>query len=135
MSNIQGNEQVRLARMEAVCNQLRSEMDDVVKGAYQAAVNDQDEERAAAMARKIRNNLLSISDAEFVFDRFGIELPETITAATMLTALKSFFNGLRTMLTGAWAVYRQSLRDLPNQEGFPFNIVWPEIPTNDVSNE
>lgn len=28
----------------------------------------------------------------------------------------------------AWANYRQSLRDLPSQEGFPFNIVWPVKP-------
>ena len=24
-----------------------------------------------------------------------------------------------------WAVYRQSLRDVPEQEGFPNNIIWP----------
>jgi hypothetical protein len=30
----------------------------------------------------------------------------------------------------AWAVYRQALRDLPSQEGFPVNIVWPESPTS-----
>ena len=24
-----------------------------------------------------------------------------------------------------WAVYRQSLRDVPEQEGFPSNIIWP----------
>lgn len=28
----------------------------------------------------------------------------------------------------AWAVYRQALRDVPQQEGFPENIVWPESP-------
>jgi hypothetical protein len=28
-----------------------------------------------------------------------------------------------------WAVYRQLLRDVPQQEGFPFNIVWPEKPS------
>lgn len=28
----------------------------------------------------------------------------------------------------AWAVYRQSLRDVPTQEGFPLNIDWPIKP-------
>lgn len=26
-------------------------------------------------------------------------------------------------------VYRQALRDMPQQEGFPFDVVWPELPT------
>jgi len=28
----------------------------------------------------------------------------------------------------AWATYRQALRDLPDQEGFPWNVTWPEKP-------
>ena len=28
----------------------------------------------------------------------------------------------------AWAAYRQALRDVTNQEGFPSNIVWPTKP-------
>ena len=27
-----------------------------------------------------------------------------------------------------WAAYRQALRDVPDQPGFPFNVVWPEQP-------
>jgi hypothetical protein len=27
-----------------------------------------------------------------------------------------------------WTVYRQALRDLPTQEGFPHNVVWPTKP-------
>ena len=27
-----------------------------------------------------------------------------------------------------WMEYRQALRDIPNQIGFPFDIKWPEIP-------
>lgn len=27
-----------------------------------------------------------------------------------------------------WAVYRQALRDLPSQQGFPWNVVWPVSP-------
>ena len=28
----------------------------------------------------------------------------------------------------AWAAYRQALRDVPAQEGFPWNVTWPEQP-------
>ena len=27
-----------------------------------------------------------------------------------------------------WATYRQALRDLPDQEGFPWTVTWPEKP-------
>jgi hypothetical protein len=27
-----------------------------------------------------------------------------------------------------WATYRQALRDVPSQQGFPDNIVWPDKP-------
>ena len=30
-----------------------------------------------------------------------------------------------------WRVYRQALRDLPNQEGFPDAIEWPTEPERD----
>lgn len=35
-----------------------------------------------------------------------------------------------TTISAPWAVYRQSLRDLPNQGGFPANIIWPIAPAN-----
>jgi hypothetical protein len=28
----------------------------------------------------------------------------------------------------AWAAYRQALRDVPAQEGFPWDVTWPEAP-------
>lgn len=30
----------------------------------------------------------------------------------------------------AWATYRQALRDLPQQPGFPHDVVWPTSPTS-----
>jgi len=29
----------------------------------------------------------------------------------------------------AWAVYRQALRDIPDQEGFPASVEWPVAPS------
>ena len=28
----------------------------------------------------------------------------------------------------AWSTYRQALRDIPDQAGFPDNVTWPEEP-------
>lgn len=120
MSNIRGNDQIRLARMEAVCNQLRSEMDDVMRKAYESAVADGDEERAAEMARKIRNRLLDSSDAEMSLDRIGLD---TSSTTAFLTSLSKIFKN-------SWSIYRQHLRDIPTQEGFPFNIDWGISPND-----
>jgi hypothetical protein len=30
----------------------------------------------------------------------------------------------------AWAAYRQALRDIPAQPGFPLNVSWPEQPVS-----
>ena len=30
----------------------------------------------------------------------------------------------------AWSIYRQELRDVPQQAGFPENVTWPEVITN-----
>lgn len=35
---------------------------------------------------------------------------------------------LSTAAREQWRAYRQALRDIPQQEGFPDNIVWPEKP-------
>ena len=114
MSKIQSNEQIRLARMEAICNQIKSEMEDVMQRAYEQAVADNDTDRAAEMARKIRNRMLDKSDAQMSLDRIGLN---TSTTSAFLTSLKNIFNN-------DWATYRQHLRDITTQEGFPFNIDW-----------
>ena len=114
MSNIQTNEALRFARMEAMCNQIKSEMDDVMQIAYEQAIADNDTDRAAEMARKIRNRLLDKSDAQMSLDRIGLD---TSTTTAFLSSLKNIFNN-------DWATYRQHLRDIPSQEGFPFNIDW-----------
>lgn len=32
-----------------------------------------------------------------------------------------------------WAAYRQALRDIPEQEGFPWDVVWPTEPINNTT--
>lgn len=38
-------------------------------------------------------------------------------------------NPLSTAQQEAWATYRQELRDISQQSGYPFNVVWPVAPT------
>ena len=61
-----------------------------------------DTAQAAAAVRIRRNTLLAASDAEILPDR------DTDKAA--------------------WAAYRQALREIPEQAGFPFDVEWPVRP-------
>lgn len=124
---IQSNEQKRLARIEAMTEKLRSEMDDVLKVAYDKAVESGDEDSAAELARRIRNNLLSKSDKECAFDRILPDAP----SGTSFTDWISWLKSLAAIRSEAWGAYRQSLRDLTKQSGFPFSIDWPVAPKQD----
>lgn len=122
--NIQSNDKLRLARVEAVCNQLRAEMDDVIANAYQKAVENKDEEAAASLARKIRNKKLDESDKQCVFDKI---LPEAPTGSSFMDWIE-WLRHLASMNTNEWGAYRQALRDIPEQPGFPFDIEFPIAP-------
>ena len=89
-----------------------------------ALAQQQANEIAAAAARAVRDQLLKDSDASMALDRLGLVAP----SGTTFTAWLSFLKGLGNVLTGSIALYRQALRDLPNQPGFPFEIDWPEKP-------
>ena len=83
---------------------------------------------AAAKARSLRDKLLTESDAMTALDRFGMNLPDKVTATTMLTVVKEILTALWSITKGAIGQYRQALRDLPEQPGFPFEIEWPDKP-------
>ena len=36
---------------------------------------------------------------------------------------------LADRITDAWRTYRQTLRDVPSQSGFPTNVTWPMEPS------
>jgi len=77
---------------------------------------------AAAAVRAQRDALLKASDAEMALDRLGLVVP---TGSTF-TAWLSFLRGLGDVLKGKMAIYRQALRDITQQEGFPYDVEWPE---------
>lgn len=92
--------------------------------AWLALTKAEDEASTAAAVRKIRDALLEKSDRCMALDRMGLEIP---TGST-ITAWLSFLRGLGNVITGTWATYRQALRDLPQQAGFPYNVEFPTPP-------
>lgn len=133
---ITSNEQMRLAKMEAMCDQLRSEMSDVLERAYVIAVEERDEDRAAELARKIRNKLLDASDKYNTVDRvFNFDLPETISTTNVISAVKALIEGINGITANDWSVYRQHLRDITDQPGFPFDIDWGTAPDAEEATE
>jgi|TARA_A100001518_G_C1226482_1_gene76210 hypothetical protein len=65
-----------------------------------AALKTEEESMKPTMAREQRNILLSESDVYALADR----------------------------ITDEWRTYRQALRDVPLQAGFPDDITWPTKP-------
>ena len=115
---------LKLQRFEAIANSQKAESDEFVLAGYNQACAEHNEEDAAFFARKIRDRLLEKSDKELTFDRMGLTVPSGSTFTSWLSFLKNLGNAL----TGSWATYRQELRDLPQQSGFPFNITFPNPP-------
>lgn len=112
----------RLARAEAMANLQKSQLPEVLENAYQAACASGDEQAAAEAARALRNRLLDLSDKEMSLDRLGLNSNNAL----------DFITSLAKVFKGKWAVYRQELRDIPQQEGFPFDISFPVSPESDT---
>ena len=121
---MQENIYKRLAQAEAMAAAQKAETMEVLQAAYKRACEELIEEDAAAFARKIRDKLLNETDSRVALDHFNISVP----SGTSFTAWLSFLKSLGEIITGAWAIYRQALRDLPEQEGFPFNVTFPAPP-------
>jgi hypothetical protein len=71
---------------------------DLKKAAWDAGAND----RKATEVRAERNAKLSATDWTQIADA--------------------------TVDKAAWATYRQALRNIPTQSGFPNTIIWPDAP-------
>ena len=93
--------------------------------AWLKSIKDIDYVIAAAEMRKKRDELLKETDKEMCLDRLNIKFPQELSMTNILTGLKEFFDGFSSISNGKIAKYRQALRDVPQQEGFPYNIKWP----------
>lgn len=83
----------------------------------------------AAEVRTKRDKLLADTDKDFVLDRINLNIPEKVTTSTMLNAVKDIFAVLGSVCGGEMAKYRQALRDIPEQEGFPYYVQFPILPS------
>ena len=113
----------RIARMEAMVNAQKAELVETLRTAYNRACKEKNEEEAAALARKLRDKLLDISDKEMSLDRLGLDASSAMKFTASLAAI----------FKGEWAKYRQALRDLPEQKGFPFDIEFPTPPDEEAA--
>lgn len=95
--------------------------------AWRERAMQEDYDRVAAEVRAIRDKLLADSDKEMVLDRMGLEVPTGIS----FTAWLDFLKKLGAAVSGEMARYRQELRDIPKQEGFPYSVVFPTITRHD----
>jgi hypothetical protein len=79
-----------------------TEIEIVARQAEEALVASQEPERLASQIRQERNTLLSECDWTQVSDAPVNQV--------------------------AWQTYRQALRDVTSQEGFPYSVTWPTKP-------
>lgn len=83
-----------------------------------ALAKQQEYDEKAAEVRAKRNALLAETDNAFCIDRI---LPENISTT-------AFTNKLKELTQSDIAKYRQALRDIPEQERFPYKVKWPTKP-------
>lgn len=83
-----------------------------------------DSDKAAQIIREKRNMLLDESDKEMCLDRLGVERPTGSSFGDWL----AFLQRLSSVMFGEMAKYRQELRDITKQEGFPYDVKFPEKP-------
>lgn len=81
-------------------------------------------EQLAADVRNKRNKLLEETDKEMCLDRLGLKTPEGNSFSSWINFLKTISNAL----TGEYSRYRQELRDITKQPGFPYEVIFPKKP-------
>ena len=109
---------------ELLERQTAEEPPSPMKDVIALAIRRGDEKAATILTRRYRDALLRQSDKEVSLDRLNLTVPKGL----LFTDWLKFFQQIAEMLTGDWAKYRQALRDIPQQEGFPFDVAWPKKP-------
>lgn len=92
--------------------------------AWMDKVRQEDYDRTALEVRERRNALLAESDKEMVLDRLGVSQPSGSAFSDWL----AFLQRISSVMFGEMARYRQELRDITKQEGFPYDVKFPEKP-------
>ena len=88
--------------------------------AWMTSARNAEYARLAAEVRAKRDALLAETDKEMCLDRLGLTSPEGST----VTAWIGFLKTIASAVFGPMAKYRQALRDIPQQEGFPYDVTF-----------
>lgn len=122
-----------------ICIENRVDIQEEIEQNYNSWLDfakDCEYEKLATEIREKRNELLKETDKEMCLDRLNISIPEELTTANLLVGVKQFFEGISNIFNGKMAKYRQELRDITKQEGFPYDVKFPNNPnTKDESEE
>lgn len=102
----------------------RANTPEALEAALQEALQAGDLETAAQIGRMKRNVLLKDVDAHGSVYRLELPVPEEDTLEAWALVLRQFV----ATFGDAWAQYRRALLDVPQQEGYPETIQWPEKP-------
>ena len=96
--------------------------------AWVTLARDTEYAKLASEVRAKRDALLAETDKEMCLDRLGLTSPEGST----FTAWIGFLKTIASAVFGPMAKYRQALRDVPQQEGFPYSVEFPQPPQETV---
>lgn len=110
---------------------FREDLESFINDNYESwltLAKETDYQAVAKEVREKRNKLLEESDKQLLLDRLSFNIPSEITAGTLLSVVIKLFDNLKSILNGEWAEYRQKLRDITTQEGFPYNVEFPVKP-------
>lgn len=108
----------------------RKNLEETIKNNFKTWLEfakNQEENRLAEEIRAKRNKLLEETDSEMCLDRMNLEVP----SGTSFSSWLNFFKSIGNAITGDMAKYRQELRDITNQEGFPYEVTFPKKPTKE----
>lgn len=67
--------------------------------------------------------------AEFAAGANDRKAEEVREERNQLLSETDWMSGSDVTMSTAWRTYRQALRDVPSQEGFPNDITWPTKPS------
>ena len=103
---------------------------EVFKGSRPAAAVDSE--------TLMQNSLPTLRDGKWFLDYSIVQTPEEIASENVRHRRENYLvdcdwvvirhQELGTAIPEEWLTYRQLLRDVPAQEGFPYDITWPTKP-------
>lgn len=106
------NEKSYEYQMYTITIPYRTDLETDISNNYDKWYNyakDKEHDTLASEIRSARDKLLQDSDKEMLIDRLDVD---------SIDAIKN----------SAWAKYRQELRDITKQSGFPYDVIFPEKP-------